>query len=317
MTARFCILTALVFLISGCSVFRAPAPAPIAFEQSAVPVDFISEVKPILDQRCVACHSCYNAACQAKFSSYEGLDRGASKIKVYDALRFSAIEPTRLFQDAKNTKEWRKKGFYSVTQNENNTAHQSEDILSHLLNHKMKNPELKGTYDPEYESLMCPKDNDELGEYFDKKPNHGMPYGFPALEENEYNTLMQWASQGAKGPSAAQQKKLTSPSPLANEKIEKWESFFNQPDPKHTVTARYLYEHLYLAHLNFTTASDEFYTLVRSRTAAPAPLDEIVTNRPFKNPMVDRVYYRFKKVHSTIVHKTHMVVKLDLSLIHI
>ncbi len=308
MIIRFATLITLILLIYGCS---APAPTPIAIEQSTTPVHFLSDVKPILDQRCVACHSCYNAACQAKFSSYEGIDRGATKIKVYDATRFSPIEPTRLFQDAKTTEEWRAKGFYSLTQNSENTDWQNNDILSHLLNHKMKNPEAVGSYDPEHESLICPKDGNELGEYFDKKPNHGMPYGFPALENKEYITLMQWLSQGAKGPNAEEQKQLTSPSIQAQKKINKWERFFNQADPKHTVSARYLYEHLYLAHLNFKASPSEFYSLVRSRTAAPEAIDEIVTTRPFDDPQTKRVYYRFKKIHSTIVHKTHMVVELD------
>lgn len=308
MIARFAVFVTLILLIYGCS---APAPTPILIEQSTTPVHFLSEVKPILDQRCVACHSCYNAACQAKLSSYEGLDRGATKIKVYDATRFSPIKPTRLFQDAKNTEEWRKKGFYTLTQNSENTTWQNNDILSHLLNHKMKNPEVTGSYDPEHESLICPKDNYELGTYFDEKPNHGMPYGFPALEEKEYTTLMQWLSQGAQGPNTEEQKKLTSPSKEAHIEIKKWEAFFNQPDPKHTVSARYLYEHLYLAHLNFKTSSNEFYSLVRSSTPSPEAINEIVTTRPFEDPKVERVYYRFKKIHSTIVHKTHMVVKLD------
>jgi len=64
-------------------------------------------------------------------------------------------------------------------------------------------------------------------------------------------------------------------------------------------------------HLNFTEQPDEFYRLVRSRTAAPAAINEIVTTRPFEDPKVDRVYYRFFKIHSTIVHKTHMMVTLD------
>ena len=33
-------------------------------------------VKEILDNRCVACHSCYNAPCQLKVSSYSGVLRG-------------------------------------------------------------------------------------------------------------------------------------------------------------------------------------------------------------------------------------------------
>ena len=60
-------------------------------------VDFIDDVKPILDKRCVSCHSCYNSPCQAKYSSFEGVDRGASKNLVYDATRLFADDPTRLF----------------------------------------------------------------------------------------------------------------------------------------------------------------------------------------------------------------------------
>jgi len=305
---HFYFFSGLLLLVSACSI---DPPAPIPFAQNQTPVSFLKEVKPILDQRCVACHSCYNAACQAKFSSYEGIDRGATKIKVYDATRLSPIEPTRLFQDANTTDEWRKKGFYSLTQNNENTSWQNNDILSHLLNHKMKNPEVAGSYDPEHESLICPKDNEELGEYFDEKPNHGMPYGFPALEEKQYLTLMQWLSQGAEGPKAEEQKTLSTPSKIAQKEINKWDSFFNQPSPKHSVSARYLYEHLYLAHLNFKASPNEFYSLVRSRTPAPEAIDEIVTVRPFDDPKTARVYYRFKKIHSTIVHKTHMVVELD------
>ena len=138
-----------------------------------------------------------------------------------------------------------------------------------------------------------------------------MPYGFPAIEQHEYKTLMQWLSQGAQGPSDSEQVRLTKPSIFALQEIEKWEAFFNQPDPKHTVTARYLFEHLYLAHINFKSAPDEFYRLVRSKTAAPEPIQEVVTVRPFDDPGIDRVFYRFQKIHSTIVHKTHMVVELD------
>jgi len=305
---RLLIILTLIFILYGCS---APVPTPIEVEKHSTQVHFLSDVKPILDQRCVTCHSCYNAACQAKFSSYEGVERGASKIKVYNATRFSAIEPTRLFKDAKNTEEWRAKGFYSLTSSGEKVAGHNNDIFSHLITQKIKNPQVLGSYEPENDSLSCPKDNEELGEYLEDKPKHGMPYGFPALENNDYRTLMQWLSQGAQGPAPAEQSRLVTPSIFAQKEIVKWESFFNQDDAKHTVTARYLYEHLYLAHLNFKTAPDEFYNLVRSRTKAPVAIDEIISDRPFDDPQVNRVYYRFKKIHSTIVHKTHMVVELD------
>jgi len=45
-------------------------------------IDFNSQVKPVLERRCVVCHGCYDAPCQLKLSSIEGLQRGASKEKV-------------------------------------------------------------------------------------------------------------------------------------------------------------------------------------------------------------------------------------------
>lgn len=299
------IISALFF--SGCTTFL----PPVVVQLSDTPLSYLTDVQPILDKRCVACHSCYNAACQAKYSSYEGVDRGASKIPVYDAMRLNAIKPTRLFHDAKTTQEWRTKGFYSVTQSDSSTAEERGDIFTHMIDYKRNNPEVVGSFSPESDTLMCPKDNGELADYFDEKPLHGMPYGFPALEAHEADTLIQWAAQGAMGPTPAEQAQLVSPSNQAAIEIEKWEAFLNQASMKHINTARYLYEHLYLAHIAFSTSPNEFYQLLRSSTPAPLPLQEIVTPRSFDDPQVDRVYYRFRKVHSTIVHKTHMVVALD------
>ena len=57
----------------------AKTPEPVSIEIDYRKVDYLGDVKPILDKRCVVCHSCYNSPCQLKMSSYEGLDRGASK----------------------------------------------------------------------------------------------------------------------------------------------------------------------------------------------------------------------------------------------
>ena len=96
------------FFIVGCS---APMLQPVKVETHHQKIDYLAEVKPILDKRCVSCHSCYNSPCQAKFSSFEGVDRGASKLLVYDAMRLKQADPTRLFIDAQTTDEWRKKSF--------------------------------------------------------------------------------------------------------------------------------------------------------------------------------------------------------------
>jgi hypothetical protein len=150
-----------------------------------------------------------------------------------------------------------------------------------------------------------------MQKYRKKKPKHGMPYGFPSLQKKEYKTLMHWLDQGARGPNKTQQKKLTDPSSKALKEMRKWEHFLNQKDAKHAMTARYLYEHYFLAHINFKAAPNEFYELVRSRTAAPHDIDIIPTLRPFDDPETTTFYYRFRRIHSTIVHKTHIVVQFD------
>ncbi|HSQ72840.1 MAG TPA: peptidylprolyl isomerase, partial [Rubrivivax sp.] len=75
------------------------APAPVG-------VSYRADVQPILEQRCVVCHGCYDAPCQLKLGAWEGIARGASKQPVYDAARLRAAEPTRLFEDAQLPSEW-------------------------------------------------------------------------------------------------------------------------------------------------------------------------------------------------------------------
>lgn len=301
-------LLSAVILFSGCSAPKIPA---LHSAKQQVDVDYLKDVKPILDRRCVSCHSCYNSPCQAKFSSFEGVQRGGSKIEAYNATRLRAIEPTRLFVDAQRSEEWRAKGFFSLTQSAEDNLSSNDSIMMHLLYDKRIHPEVIGDYEPEEDRVLCPKDKEELESYIDEKPNHGMPYGFPAISQKEYITLSSWLFQGAKGPSEAEQKKLQTPSANAAKEIKKWESFLNAESIKQQVTSRYLYEHLFLAHIYFPNAKGEFYELIRSSTAAPDEPQIIPTIRPFDDPKVDKFYYRFRKIHSTIVHKTHMVFKLD------
>lgn len=299
-----------VLLLTACdNKIKTQPPKTIQVNQKKV--DYLNEVKPILDKRCVSCHSCYNSPCQAKYSSFEGLDRGGSKAVVYDATRFFATEATRLFIDAQNTKEWREKEFYSLTDDLDPSTYQNDSIMMQLLSDKRDNPEIIGEYDPENDTLVCPKDQEEMDEYFRKKKNHGMPYGFPGLRKKEFETLSQWLVQGAKGPTAKEQKKITSSSQKTQKEIEKWETFFNKNDAKHAMTARYLYEHYFLAHINFKSDPQVFYELVRSKTPSPQAIEIIPTIRPFEDPGSEKFYYRFRRIHSTIVHKTHMVVKFD------
>ncbi len=50
--------------------FDTPVPKPLSAP------DFVADVKPVLDSRCVVCHACYDAPCQLQLGSYEGITRG-------------------------------------------------------------------------------------------------------------------------------------------------------------------------------------------------------------------------------------------------
>ena len=111
-----------LFAIAGCSLYRAAEFTSKYGESSIVDrqvealppgsVSFHDDVQPILEQRCDVCHSCYDAPCQLKMTSFEGIDRGGSKKLVYDSARIKADTPTRLFVDADTTEAWRGMGFH-------------------------------------------------------------------------------------------------------------------------------------------------------------------------------------------------------------
>ena len=76
---------------------------------------------------------------------------------------------------------------------------------------------------------------------------------------------------------------------------------------KQQLVARYLFEHLFLAHLHFEGDPERrFFRLVRSRTPPGQPVDRIATRRPYDPPGVQRVYYRLVVDPETVVDKTHM-----------
>ncbi len=284
---------------------------PVKVATLALPVSYLDDVEPILEKRCVACHSCYNAPCQLKLGSFEGLDRGGSKDPVYSSSRLMGKDPTRLFIDAQTTEDWRAKGFHSVAQN-TAAGMYNNSVLLHLLEAKMKRPRSRGEYQAEATDLTCASNTREVSAFLDRHPDRGMPFGFPALSPREYSILASWLQQGAVGPTPKEQAELTRPSQAAAVEIAKWETFLNRDDAKHAMTARYLYEHFFLAHLSFSAAQPgEFYQMVRSTTPPGQPISVIATVRPYDDPGVDLFYYRFRKIHSKIVYKTHMVVEFS------
>lgn len=294
-------------ILGGCAAISL---APVVFATPTRTIDYLKEVKPILDKRCVVCHSCYNSPCQLKLDAFEGADRGATKEAIYNGSRLRSMDPTRLFIDARTTEEWRRKKFFSVTESRASDG-ANDSIMLALLSHKLKNPKSSGEYRSEANDLTCSANQRELAGFLTKHPNRGMPFGFPPLKQEEFDLVAGWLVQGARGPSPAEQALLTSPKAADAQAIARWEAFFNEEDAKHAMTARYLYEHLFLAHVKFGTTTNDFFELVRSRTGPGAPLDLVATVRPYDDPGVGRVFYRFRKIHTTIVVKTHMVLVLD------
>lgn len=298
----------LTLFTMGVSCVPSPLP-PVTVEPVSKPVSFLEDVKPVLDRRCVVCHSCYNAACQLKLDSFEGAQRGGSKLAVYSASRIRPQHPTRLFFDAQTEAGWRTLDFHSVL--ESRAASPANDaMMLYLLEAKRLIPKPRGEYHAEASDLSCPANPAEMGTFLGKYPERGMPFGFPALATGEHTTLATWLARGAPGPSPEEQAALEAPGPADAREIAKWEAFLNRAEPKHALTARYLYEHFFLAHIRFEGAgSDSFFELVRSKTPPGQPIDVIATVRPYDDPGVAAFSYRFRKIHSTIVHKTHMVVR--------
>lgn len=276
-------------------------------------ISWNDEVRPVLERRCVVCHGCYDAPCQLKISSFEGLQRGANKQKIYDGTRIFGAEPTRLGIDAKTTSEWRTKGFHPVLNETENTPDQNlkQSLLYQLLRLKQLHPQPRVGMLPDSFDLgldrkqVCPEP-DQFKDYAIQHPLWGMPYAMPNLQDKEYNTLMQWLAQGSPVPPA------TAPSRQAATEIIAWEKFFNADSNKQKLVNRYLYEHLFRAHIHFSGTPDrEFYRLVRSTTPPGQPVDEIATVRPYDDPGSIPFYFRLSPYQWSIVAKDHIVYELS------
>jgi len=284
-----------------------------ALSQRQNKVSFYQDVKPILDSRCVVCHGCYDAPCQLKLGSTEGIDRGASKQIVYDFARLKAAAPTRLFIDASDTEGWRQKDFYPVLneRQDSDDANLANSVLVKLIQLKRQKPlPVTGKLDKDFEfelsrDLQCPT-IEEFPKYQHQHPQWGMPYALPGLSQKEEDTLLRWLKEGAK---VEPQSPLPKPSVA---EVAKWETYFNGPTLKHQLVSRYLYEHLFIGHLHFQGHPEqEFFRLVRSKTAPGQPIEEINTVRPYDDPGTGAFYYRLRSVTETIVDKVHFVYELS------
>jgi len=258
------------------------------------------------------CHGCYDAPCQLKLDSFEGLLRGANSEKVYDGTRILGAPLTRLFEDAKSNREWRTKGFHPVLNERNHSvdANINGGVLAQSLLLKKLNPLPTEAILPESFDFTLDKKQycptiETFESFAQERPMWGMPYALPALAEDEHTLIMRWLSDGA--PSGLPPKLPAA----ALGRITKWEAFFNGDSLKQQLVNRYIYEHLFLASIYFDEAPSTYFKLVRSSTPPGKPIERIVTNRPFDNPKVNRVYYRLWADPSSVVAKNHMPYALN------
>jgi hypothetical protein len=143
----------------------------------------------------------------------------------------------------------------------------------------------------------------EFAAYAHKNPHGGMPYAVTGLSDSEYSTLANWLVQGAEMNTAAWQ-----PTAAEQAHIERWETLMNGDSNEQRLLSRWLYEHLYLAHLYLDPASGEqgrFFQWVRSATPNGTPIKILPARRP--NHQTDEpFYYRLRPISDVIVHKTHI-----------
>jgi hypothetical protein len=128
-----------------------------------------------------------------------------------------------------------------------------------------------------------------------------MPFGLPGLSSAEFATLSRWLENSA--PFEA-----VPPLPAQVDKqVGEWEAFLNGDSLKQRLVSRYVFEHLFLAHLYFDSdPQHHFFRLVRSRTPPGQPIDLLASRRPYDDPGVERVYYRLQREQEAVVDKTHM-----------
>lgn len=293
------IIVSLALLLIGTTT-QAQDPAPA--------ISYTRDIQPIFTEKCVACHACYDSACQLNLGSGEGAARGATKVPVYDGERSQATKPVRLFYDAFGKAAWQRDGFSSVLDAQGSQAALMARMLE--LGHRRAPLQPNGKL-PEDIVLglnrenMCPSPG-EFDAYAGAHPNEGMPLAVTGLSDQQYQTLQRWLASGA--PIDEQG---VAPSAQEAAQVLQWENLLNAPGARQSLVARWLYEHLFIAHLYFEGGEPgHFFQWVRSRTPSGQPIDLINTRRPNDDPGT-RVYYRLWPVQGVIVHKTHITYPLS------
>ncbi|HBX55594.1 fatty acid cis/trans isomerase [Pseudomonas sp. UBA2684] len=286
-------------LLSACCLLISPLLA-------AQPISYSRDVQPIFTQNCVACHACYDAPCQLNLGSAEGATRGANKLPVYNGTRTATQDTTRLFLDAHGSDAWRRKDFFSVLEQQGSQA----ALMARMLELGRATPLQANAKLPDDLDISINRANqcarpDEFDAFAQKHPQAGMPFAVTGLSEADYQTVQRWLAEGA-----PVDQQMLQASAAETRQIATWEALLNSPGAREDLVGRWLYEHLFLAHLYFEGGEPgHFFQLVRSRTPTGKPVDPIATRRPNDDPGTE-FYYRLAPIQGVIMHKTHITYPL-------
>jgi len=276
-----------------------------ATKESASNLEPYAAVQKVFNQRCVACHGCTAAPCSLNLQSYQGFSRGASKIQVFNPVRQRHIPTLRLGIDFVMNEDWHKNGFFPVVKKESGFEGPFWKMIA--LNQPGV-PAPKQAADSL--DLVCAENDEQFLKFQKKNPGGGMPYGLPPLNSREQETLRSWLGLGAPGPVSLSRTREQWPSNILD-LVHQWESFFNARDPKQILVSRYVYEHLFFAHLYVEKDQRFTFRLVRTKDQCSAPdIREIPTRRPNQDPGGD-FNYCFKQLRMTIVAKNHVPLLMD------
>ena len=250
---------------------------PAAARRCAVHVDAAgqtllwSEAQRVFESRCVVCHGCYDAPCQLKLGTFDGVARGASQRQ---DLRWRA--PRRGDADAPRHRRARrermaKEGLPPACCPRATRPIRAPASCCSMLDLKRAHPlpftaDLSRDFTLELDRMETCATAEHFEDYAKSHPLWGMPYALPGLDP----------AQDARSDRLGLARALRSPAAVLPAPRERGRSQTGRPSstsprPGDSSSDGYIYEHLFLASLYFKGLADEtFFRLVRSRTPSGA-----------------------------------------------
>ncbi len=274
------------------------AQAPEAAQTASPASGSYEAAQKLFNARCVACHSCNNAPCQLKLTSYEGLQRGASKIE--------AIHPTRL-QEHRANEAWHRCALARGMAQDRDFIPVADEKTNLLLS--MINSGAAGSpADTVEASHTCPANTGEFERMASSYPEKLMPYGLPPLTPAERDVLVSWVRDGQKPPVAKPSEALPPGQAAAKAQmggVSEWPGTPSTDWLPGISTSIYSWQACISA-----SARRGIYRIIRSRTSCDRPSDEIATRRPSDDPK-EPFHYCFQPAQETVVEKTLLPYTLD------